>query len=275
MKALVNPLLMLIGVLLLAAAVCASGAEASRADALYACGLGLCATCTIVNGALGLARALTKRPSLPCVGWAVGFLVIGCCAWAVLRNDAALGVSGEERTVLADRVKAWKAGECDAYATDENGDSVLILAAGLGKEALLSQILADKEQAQAHVDALAQAAVRAAQRNRTEALKILIEAGVPASASVDGQTLLHAAVLERARSATEYLLAQGAPVNAADAEGATPLHHAVVADDLDLVQLLMRHGADPRQTDAQGRDAASYARTETMAAALAGKEEQP
>ena len=273
MKLLVNPLLLLVCIILMAFGT--SDAVSADSLRLELWVLALCLMAVIINGALGLARALARRASLVSIGWAVVFLIFGGATWMLMSEQEPGSVSSQERHTLHERMKNWRAGG-DPYALDENGDCVPVLAAGLGREEILNRLLEEDEAAmQRHATLYATAAMRAAEHNREDALRLLISHGVAVNARVEGITLLHAAAVNRARRSVACLLALGADVNAQDADGATPLHEAVLAEDDAIVRMLVQHGADPTLTDAEGRDAASYVRNEEMEAALAGKEAQP
>ncbi len=268
MKPFLNPLLFLLCILLLVFGYVAAAPGEGGSSSIDTWVLTLCLLGVIINGTLGVARALTARPSVQSFGWAVGFLVFGSVVWALVSGDNTVGVSAQERAALHQRVEAWKNGQQNPWALDENGDSVLILAAGLGQEEVVSELLADAASVAAHADTLVRAAHRAAERNREAVLRQLLAAGAPADARHEGMTLLHTAALNQARRAAACLLELGASANAATADGSTPLHHAVLAEDEPMVRLLMQHGANPVQTDADGRNAASYARSERIIEAL-------
>ncbi len=270
MKALINPLLLLICIVLLA-----FGSQSPEHEQMWdylPWVLGLCATAFCVNGVLALSRALSHRPALLSVGWSVVFIVFGSVTWALAPTKGDDSLSAAERQEMQARVKAWRAGG-DPYAVDDNGDSLLLLAAGLGREDVLKSLLDDKDSLAQRADDYARAAHRAAERNRAGSLRLMLGAGLPADARAEGMNALHVAALYKAQRAAAVLLEHGADANAADAlEGSTPLHHAVMADDAAMVALLLQHGADPKKADAEGREAASYARSEAVEAALRGEE---
>ncbi len=273
MKPLVNPLLLLACILLMASGALASG-ESGRLQ-FEGWVLALCLVAFLVNGALALARALSRYPSFESVGWSVIFFIFGGAVWVLLADDGHTSVSSLERATLRQRMKNWQEGG-DPYAMDENGDSVLLLAAGLGKEKVLARLLQEKAGAlAAHEELYAAAAMRAAERNQVAVLRQLAAVGVPVDARVEGMTPLHAAVLNQAHRSAACLLEMGAPVNVKDIDGATPLHHAVLAEDHEMVLLLMQHGADPDIEDEQGRKPASYAHDEEMESILAMEEVLP
>ncbi len=270
MKALVNPLLLLLCIVLLAFG--SVGEEPERMWDYLPWVLGLCATAFCVNAVLALSRSFSRRPAMLSVGWAVVFIVFGSVAWSLAPSDEDDSVSAQERQELRERVKAWREGG-NPYELDDNGDSLLLLAAGLGDEGVLRRLLREDDAALTeHAAQYAAAAMRAAERNRADSLRLLFDEGLSPDVRVEGMTLLHVAAMNKSRRAATFLLERGAKVNAPDEDGATPLHCAVVADDAVMVSLLVQQGANAAQPDAEGRDAASYARSEAVEAALRGEE---
>ncbi len=268
MKAFLNPLLLVICVLLLAFgyASSASGEEGGSLAETWV--LTLCLLGAIINGTLGVARVLTRRPAVACIAWAVGYLLFGSMAWVFVSGESTPSLSAQERALLEKKVEAWQAGQLDPYAPDDNGDSVLTLAAGLGRMDILHKV-STPGHALVHAEAFARAAHRAAERDRAAVLEQFADiAYVPVDARAEGMTPLHTAALHKARRAAAELLERGADVHAAAVDGLTPLHNAVLVDDEAMVHLLLEHGADPKRVDADGRDAASYARSEGILNAL-------
>ncbi len=268
MRAFVNPLLFIICILLFAFGYATSSSGDGGAGVSESWVLTLCLLGTIINGTLGVARAMTQRPAMANIGWAVGFLVAGCVVWSLVSGERVESVSAQERVLLEKQAEAWYGGRLNPYELDENGDGVLVLAAGLGEARILADVLAEEPPTEAHEEVLALAAHRAAGRNRDEVLRQLVAAGMSPQIRLHGMQPLHTAALSRARLAAACLLELGAPADAQDEDGATPLHHAVLADDAAMVRLLLQHGADPHVLDADGRDAASYARSEAVSEAL-------
>ncbi len=264
MKAFLNPLLFVLCILLFAFGYVAE-AEGSLVETWV---LTLCMLGVILNGTLGVARALTGRPSVQTLGWAVGFLIVGSVVWALVSGERAVGVSSQERQLLQERVAAWQGGQLSPYAVDESGDCILTLAAGLGKEEIIADLLAEPGAVEAHAALFASAAHRAAERNRDQVLRQLVSAGVPVDARWEDMSLLHTATLSKARRAVACLLELGACVNASTTDGSTALHLAAIAEDAEVVRLLLQHGADPTLLNADGRNAASYARSAAVTEAL-------
>lgn len=254
MKDFVNPLVLLAVVVLVACRMGAEDEGAAGSFLLWA--LALCATAFIVDGALAVARAMTRRRVLLPVVWASVFLILGSCLLATAGDDS----RGAEEEIASFRAlqSAWRAGG-DAGARDEAGDCLLTLAASLGKVRVLEELLQQKGAFPA--GDIQEAALRAAENGRVEALGLLLDAGGDVSGVCQGTTLLCAAAQNGRLRAVGLLLERGAKVDQPDEEGATPLIHAVVAEAAPVVRLLRRHGADASLQDAAGRDAASYARS--------------
>ncbi len=277
MKAFLNPLLLTVCILLMVSDYVSAAVGDEAVPVLDSWVLTLCLLGVVINGTLGVARGLTQRSSaLPCLSWSVAFLLLGCIVWSFVSGPEPERISSQERALLRERVDSWRAGILDPFTLDENGDGIATLAASLGEEELLAEVLADAAAVQTHAEVLVRAVHRAAERNREQVLRQLLAAGVPVDARLEGLTPLHAAALGQARESAACLLEQGAAVNAGvEDDGATPLHQAVLADDEEMVLLLLRHGADPHLPDAAGRDAASYARTEGIIEALSPAPPQP
>ncbi len=261
MRAFINPLLLVACILLLVVGA------ASPAWTVTPWVLLVCIVAFVSNGTLGMARALTGRPSVQPLGWAVGFLMFGCVVWSLVSDGGMESVSSQERALLEQRLKAWKSGQVSPWHVDENGDCVLTLAAGLGRVDVIRDPDLSINDPISGVGYVA-AAHRAAERNREEVLRALIPQRVAVDTRMGGMTPLHAATMHRASRAVTCLLELGADVHAVDAEGMTPLHCAVLAEDAALVRVLLQHGADPSRLDNEGRDAASYARSEEVESAL-------
>ncbi len=217
--------------------------------------LSLCVVGVLVNGVLALARALTQRLPLGTTVWAAVYFVLGCCAWTM--RDMPLGP--EQALYDAQRRSA---GQVDPLAVDAEGESLFTRAAALGKVRDVEHIL---NTAAPTANQLAQAAQRAAENNRTAVLQVLAKAGLPATAVVDGQPLLHAAAQNGACEAMDWLIMSGARPDARDATGSTALIQATLSESLSAVKLLLKRGANPKLRDEDGKRALDYARTPEMA----------
>ncbi len=255
MKDIANPLflLVLIGVM---AWRCLVGGEGQVAQ-LDSWLLTLCVVGMVVNGVLAIARSLTHRPSLMKVVWAVGYLLLGCWVWSMRYT-----VPTEEQVIYDARVAEVQ----DPLALDSEGESLFTRAAALGKTQEVEHILAT---ATPNLEQIALAALRAAECNKVEVLRLLARAGLSPCASVEGQPLLHAAAQNAACDAMEWLIQSGARVNLRDAENSTPLIQATLSGSPAAVRLLLEKGADPKLRDSTGKSAHDYARSPEMAELLA------
>lgn len=256
MKDFVNPALLLVVMVLMVFRVVAE--TTAQADDLTVIMLAICVTAVLVNGALGLARALTRRPSVKPVLWAGVFFVLGCLVW-VLRfsYSAELGV-GEERQAYRELCEKQQE---NPLARDEEGENLLTRAAALGEVAAVRSIMSDARLTVADIN---EAGLRAAESNKIAVLDELARRGLNAKAVVQGTPLLHAAAQNAACEAMEWLLSRGATPNSRDAEGATPLIHAAIAGSVPAVKLLLEYGADPHLRDATGQSPADCARSEEL-----------
>jgi len=253
-----NPLLLLIVVILLACRFSHVGA----AGTLEVWVLVLCSTGFVIDGSLAMARALTHRPGIMKVVWAVVFLIVGCCTWVMATTN-----QGTDSMALADyrtMYEQYRNG-ADVNARNENGDSLLLLAVECGKENVVRNLL---NHADLTAEQLPEAAMRAIASHRTPELVILLEAGVSADAALGGTTLLCAAASHANASAVSALLEHGANPSLADESGVSPLSNAVISGHTGVVKLLRAAGANPAVADPDGRMPDSYSRTEKMDNAL-------
>lgn len=248
MKDYANPLLLLVVIILMA---CRAYAEPGTAAQLDVWLFTLCITGMLVDGALALAKALTRRPSLMSVVWSVAYLILGCCNWAMQSIPLS-----EEQAIFQEQQAA-----ADPLARDAEGETLLSRAAALGKVDTVRKILND-----CNPDAalICEAGLRAAECNKPEVLDALARVGMSAASSVDGVPLLHAAAQNGACNAMEWLLRRGAQVNERDAEGNTALIQATISNSKAAVKLLLNYGADIRLRDTTGKTAADYARDEEL-----------
>lgn len=215
--------------------------------------LTVCATGCMVNALLALARGLAHRPVMAGMVWSMVYLVLGSCAWVYLSQDD--GVNREDlakyRTLIAQK-------DLSPYAADDEGDTLLSLAAGLGKDSVVRRLLANNPHGAAEQRALIHAAWYAAQHGRDKALLRLLEAGVSPDADYADGTLLTTAVNSGKKKVVLVLLERGAQVNRTDAAGNTPFLHAVLNRDVVTARLLRERGADPDIPNREGRRAADY-----------------
>lgn len=261
LKALLNPLLLLVVMSLCAWVLTAPPGDADGTFLLPETWLlALCATGCVVNGALALARGLSHRPALMVTVWSIAYLIIGSCAWVLVSQG------GEVSPETAAKYHQFLKEEGRSpYAADSEGDSTLSLAVLMGKSRVVGRLLRHTPPTEEERrTALPAAALLAAANGDEACLRVLLEAGVPADAVVNGTPLLCEAVNSGKAKAVSFLLGAGAPVNAATDEGNTPLMFAVMNDAPALVRLLTEHGANPDLRNAEGRSAADFSRSSAI-----------
>lgn len=246
MKDYANPALLLAVVGLMTYRTMTDDESAGATDAWV---LALCVTGVLVNAALAVSKAITHRRMLLNVVWAGVLLVIGSCAWAL--RYAPL----DEESLAYHELSRHAA---DPLARDDEGENLLTRAAALGKADDVRRIL---DTAAPPGEMLCEAGLRAAEGDHVDVLNCLARMGMPADASVNGVSLLHAAAQNGSHHAIKWLLERGARVDTRDADGATALIHATLAESEAAVRMLLEYGADIHLRDASGRSANDYART--------------
>ncbi len=225
--------------------------------------LAICVTAFVVNGALSLARMMARRPVLMGVVWSAAYLILSSCAWVMLQSPES-DVYEEEKAALQQRLTEWKElGNSPFTSPRQEQECLVVLAAGLGKNKLLRELL-ELPEARQNTGQLQLAARAAAENGQKRALQLLLEHGVSADSFAEGASLLSIAVINGRRDIAELLLKAGAQTNAPDAEGIPPIMHAVINEDLPTARLLMQYGADAARKAPDGRDARSCSRSEEM-----------
>lgn len=260
MKDITNPFLLLIVIALLSWKV-SMGVE-TNANVEIAL-LTLCVTGFVVNGLLGLARALAKRKALMSIVWSVVYLIFCSCCWVTMRQEK------DYRAELAayNELNAkWQHESANPYTLkDSEGRSLLELAAILGKKMAVRGLLAQPEAAQAG-EVILKAALHAAENGHHDLLRILAQNkdGFDFNRKSDGITPLIAAVLNNNQKCVQVLLELNADPNLGDENGVSPLMHAVIDENRIIARILVEKGADPYQQDNTGRNAISCSRSDSM-----------
>jgi ankyrin repeat protein len=105
----------------------------------------------------------------------------------------------------------------------------------------------------------------ASRSGKSEAMKLLLEAGAASASATDGRTLLMTAAASGVPSIVEDVLKSHPVVNAQDKNGRTALmesvsqyhygHESSEIDRAEVVRLLLQAGADPNITDEEGNTA--------------------
>lgn len=260
MKDYANPFLLLIIIALLSWKV-SVGIETPSAVEIWL--LTLCVTGFIVNGLLAIARAMAQRKPLMSVVWSAVYLVVCSGAWVTLRQEK------DYRSEIAAynelNIQWQDQGKNPFTLFDEEGRSLLELAAILGKKVAVRGLLAQPEAAQAP-EVILRSALSAAENGRHELLRILAQQkeGFDFNRLCEGRSALIAAVLNDKTKCVEVLLQLGADPNLCDENNVSPLMHAVIDNKRAMARLLVRNGANPYLKDRTGRDAMSCSRSEEM-----------
>lgn len=127
----------------------------------------------------------------------------------------------------------------------------LLVAAGSGCKRERQEAVRE-ELSEAGYEMTPEAYFRAAESEDVEAMRRLLEGGVPLEvAAVEGSTALHAAARAGAEESIEFLLQRGLPVDVRNHAGRTPLMDAVLHAGPETVRQLLRQGADPAAKDGE------------------------
>lgn len=264
MKDYYNPLLLLIIIALLSWKV-SVGIETP--DSVEVWMLTLCVTGFIINGLLAFARSLARRKAVMSVVWAAVYLIFCSCAWVSLRQEKDYR---HEIAAYNELNTKWQEAHVNPFTlVDDEGRSLLELAAILGKKLAVRGLLAQPEAAQAG-DIILKATLNAAENGHHELIRIIARQkdGFNFDRIIEGRTPLIAAVLSNNQKCVEVLLEHKAEPNMCDENGVSPIMHAVIDNNRAIAALLIKHGANPRLKDHTGRDAISCSRSDVMDAIL-------
>lgn len=260
MKDYVNPFLLLIVIALFCWKVSVGIETPSSVEVAL---LTLCVTGFIVNGLLSLAQAFARRKAIMTVVWSCVYLILCSCAWVTLRQEKDYRAEIAAYNSLNHK---WQNEGANPYSLfDDEGRSLLELAAILGKKMAVRGLLAQPEAAHSP-EVILTAAVHAAENGRHELLHILAQqkGGFDFNRISGSNTPLVAAVLNDKTKCVETLLTLGAKPDMCDESGVSPLMHAVINNNRTIARMLMNHGANPYLKDLTGRDAASCSRSADM-----------
>ncbi len=108
---------------------------------------------------------------------------------------------------------------------------------------------------------IVQASFDAARRGDTDALRIALDAGLPADVYNDkGDSLVMLSSYHGHLEATRLLLQRGADPNVVNDRGLTPLQGVAFKGDAALMSVLLEGGADARAHSPDGKSALMFAR---------------
>jgi len=148
--------------------------------------------------------------------------VVGCA------SDPETGISPELRAALA---------------TDDGGETPLMVAAENGNRRLVEFFLSNGAQVNARDDDGSTAVIRAARNGHLSVVRVLLAAGANVNVSQGGRSLLMRVVDSGDMLTAEMLLAAGADVNYRSEDGMTALDVARENRNRDLEMLLIQAGA--------------------------------
>lgn len=155
--------------------------------------------------------------------------------------------------------------EVDFSAQNEQGDTLLVFAAGKGKKEALNILLAAGAPVNDYGDQGDNALIRAVSEGRRDIVKVLLAAKADVNArglkTYLGASPIFLASSVGAIEVMEMLLRSGADINLANVQGVTPLMDAAYGS-LSMVKLLLKHGANPGLRDENGNTAIKIARRE-------------
>lgn len=260
MKDYVNPLLLLIIIALLSWKVSVGIETPSQVEVWL---LTLCVSGFIVNGLLSFAQAFSRRKAMMSIIWSMVYLIFCSCSWVTLRQEKDYH---DEIAAYNELNAKWQVGHVNPYTlVDNEGRSLLELAAILGKKMAVRGLLAQPEAAEAG-NVILSAALHASENGRHELLRMLSQqpGGFDFDRCIDGNTPLISAVLNDKGKCVSVLLDLKADPNMCDDNGVSPIMHAVIDNNRTIARILMKHGADPTLKDYTGRDALSCSRSEDM-----------
>lgn len=185
-------------------------------------------------------------------------LVLACAAAGGARADEFSDYLDAVRLGNAYAVSQFLAKGMDPDAVDENGNTVLMLAARDGDGATVKALLRYRPRLYSRNPAGDSALMMAALGGHLEAAQALLDAGAP----VDGDgwnPLLYAAFSGHA-DLVSLFLTRGAKVDAKAPNGATALMLAARNGHLDVVKVLLKAGARSDYATDRGMTAESWAR---------------
>ena len=176
----------------------------------------------------------------------VTFLVLAVSAYAA--NDSLLFKARDKA-----EIEALLAKGADINARNNEGDTMLLLAASSGKKDIVEWLLAKGADVNAKGMDEETPLHRAAYSGEKDIAELLLAKGADVKArNREERAPLRMAVGRGNKDIAELLLAKGADVNAVDQYG-TPLHLAATGGNIDIAELLLAKGADTNaQSDYPG-----------------------
>ncbi len=216
----------------------------------------------VLNGALILARVMSKNSALEEWVWISSYFLIGCL---IFGGDTQM-LTGARIQREAD-IASITFSSPELQSTEAREQAIVFLQGILDNDhALVASLFPSSYHGDSEVAALA--GTLAIQYRRPEMLRFLLDKGLSAQAAWDGTPLLITAIDTSRIRDVELLIKAGAQLNTADAQGMTPLITAVLVDHAEIVELLLEAGADPHKTSAVGYHASEYSRSKQVSELL-------
>jgi len=149
-------------------------------------------------------------------------------------------------------VEALLAKGADINARNNEGDTMLLLAASSGKKDIVEWLLAQGADVNAKGKDEETPLHRAAYSGQKDIAELLLAQGADVNArNREERPPLRMAVGKGSKGIAELLLAKGADVNAVDQYG-TPLHLAAIMGNIDIAELLLAKGAQINRKESSG-----------------------
>ena len=102
--------------------------------------LTLCVSGFIVNGLLSVAQAIARRKAVMSIVWSMVYLILCSCSWVTMRQEKDYS---RELASYNELNAKWQQEKANPYALQDNeGRTLLELAASLGKDSAVRELLA-------------------------------------------------------------------------------------------------------------------------------------
>lgn len=198
----------------------------------------------------GFVRGLSRLLEIGSITKTIRSFRVRPNGWTALQVAAFFGHTGIVHTLL---FHGWKTG-----GEDDQGRTVLDIAAWEGNVDVVQQLLATDECITEHRDQNGQTplhyAVSTPEHRDLRLLECLVAAGCDVSkASANGETLLHRAAQFNQDTAATWLLKKGMLPSVTDKYLNTPLHLAAFFKAVPVLKVLLSHGASMNRAAADGR----------------------
>ena len=128
-----------------------------------------------------------------------------------------------------------------------------------GKSTVTSKESAKTKLQEMHIPVTVQSLFERATISDSEAVELLLTAGIDPNVKEKGITPLMAACFYGKIKVAELLIKHGVDTNAKGDWGLTPIISALPANDIDIIKLLLENDAEPNVKDEKGMSPLAYA----------------